>query len=339
MRVKSSDSLSITQCCEVLGIDKKELLKVFPDINGPQEVIDRLKLLLDRDKSIFESCQTIEQYEVYLSTNIDGLYCDSAKEKIALLKVDAEELVFYDVHQNSISDLETYIKKYPNGRFIQEAKVSLANKKKTRKIRNIILLILLLIVAVVVCLINYSSVSYLDISYVDEDAYFGKMGGGKKIFMATDAYDIEYNVSSDRIGIDRDNSGFLSISVGINEADTRIDSIIVNAYTSFFGKKFNCISKTIIVAQESGLATFIDAEKTDMLLKEKALPDEIVYFCNVETDGTIWYIHDYPNWLSNVEADITNNKLKFKARENIGDIRKGKITINAITVKNAYNPT
>ena len=149
MIFKEIDKLSIRECCDELNIEIQQLPKILENISGSQDIIDRLKLLLDADMSAFRLCSTIEQFEKYLELWIDGLHRSEAAQRVAQLKAQAEELAFYKTNQNSISGLESYIKKYPSGRFIQEAKGSLANKKKTRKIRNIILLILLLIVAVV----------------------------------------------------------------------------------------------------------------------------------------------------------------------------------------------
>ena len=262
MEYKKIDELSISECCAELNIESQQLPTILENISGPQEIVDRLNSLVDADMSAFKSCSTIEQFEKYLELWIDGLHRSEASQRVAQLKAQAEELAFYKTNQNSISGLESYIKKYPNGRFIQEAKGSLANKKKARKIRNIILLIIAIVIAIVVCLINYFPVSYLDVS---GDVSLGKRGGNKTITISTDANDINIDVqeSSNWIDVNRD-GGTLSINVVPNTDDERSAYITVNTYSSFFGKKFNCISKTIKVSQSSGLPTYLKTNTSEI---------------------------------------------------------------------------
>ena len=262
MEYKKIDELSISECCAELNIESQQLPTILENISGPQEIVDRLKSLVDADMSAFKSCSTIEQFEKYLELWIDGLHRSEAAQRVAQLKAQAEELAFYKTNQNSISGLESYIKKYPNGRFIQEAKGSLANKKKARKIRNIILLIIAIVIAIVVCLINYFPVSYLDVS---GDVSLGKRGGNKTITISTDANDINIDVqeSSNWIDVNRD-GGTLSINVVPNTDDERSAYITVNTYSSFFGKQFNCISKTIKVTQSSGLPTYLKTNTSEI---------------------------------------------------------------------------
>lgn len=262
MEYKKIDELSISECCAELNIESHQLPTILENISGPQEIVDRLKSLVDADMSAFKSCSTIGQFEKYLELWIDGLHRSEAAQRVAQLKAQAEELAFYKTNQNSISGLESYIKRYPNGRFIQEAKGSLANKKKARKIRNIILLIIAIVIAIVVCLINYFPVSYLDVS---GDASLGKRGGNKTITISTDANDINIDVleSSNWIDVNRA-GGTLSINVVPNKDDERSAYITVNTYSSFFGKKFNCISKKIKVSQSSGLPTYLKTNTSEI---------------------------------------------------------------------------
>ena len=222
MEYKKIDELSISECCAELNIESLQLPTILENISGPQEIVDRLKSLVDADMSAFKSCSTIEQFEKYLELWIDGLHRSEAAQRVAQLKAQAKELAFYKTNQNSISGLESYIKKYPNGRFIQEAKGSLANKKKARKIRNIILLIIAIVIAIVVCLINYFPVSHLDVS---GDVSLGKRGGNKTITISTDANDINIDVqeSSNWIDVNRD-GGTLSINVVPNTDEERSTS-------------------------------------------------------------------------------------------------------------------
>ena len=302
MEYKKIDELSISECCAELNIESHQLPTILENISGPLEIVDRLKSLVDADMSAFKSCSTIEQFEKYLELWIDGLHRSEAAQRVAQLKAQAEELAFYKTNQNSISGLESYIKKYPNGRFIQEAKGSLANKKKARKIRNIILLIIAIVIAIVVCLINYFPVSYLDVS---GDVSLGKRGGNKTISISTDANDINIDVqeSSNWIDVNRD-GGTLSINVVPNTDDERSAYITVNTYSSFFGKKFNCISKTIKVNQSSGLPTYLKTNTSEISFDKygNCSSNQIT----ATTDGCDLQVSTSASWLS-VSKNITED--------------------------------
>lgn len=303
MDYKKINELSISECCAELNIESQQLPTILENISGPQEIVDRLKSLVDADMSAFKSCSTIEQFEKYLELWIDGLHRSEAAQRVAQLKAQAEELAFYKTNQNSISGLEGYIKKYPNGRFIQEAKGSLANKKKARKIRNIILLIIAIIVAIVVCVINYFPVSYLGVS---GDVSFGKRGGHKTISISTDANDINIDVqeSSDWIDVNRD-GGTLSINVIPNTDDERSAYITVNTYSSFFGKQFNCISKIIKVSQSSGLPTYLKTNTSEISFDKygNCSSNQIT----ATTDGCDLQVSTTASWFS-VSKDIEEDE-------------------------------
>ena len=302
MEYKKIDELSISECCAELNIESQQLPTILENISGPQEIVDRLKSLVDADMSAFKSCSTIEQFEKYLELWIDGLHRSEAAQRVAQLKAQAEELAFYKTNQNSISGLESYIKKYPNGRFIQEAKDSLANKKKARKIRKIILLIIAIVIAIVVCLINYFPVSYLDVS---GDVSLGKRGGNNTITISTDANDINIDVqeSSNWIDVNRD-GGTLSINVVPNTDDERSAYITVNTYSSFFGKKFNCISKTIKVSQSSGLPTYLETNTSEISFDKygNCSSNQIT----ATTDGCDLQVSTSASWFS-VSKNITED--------------------------------
>lgn len=302
MEYKKIDELSISECCAELNIESQQLPTILENISGPQEIVDRLKSLVDADMSAFKSCSTIEQFEKYLELWIDGLHRSEASQRVAQLKAQAEELAFYKTNQNSISGLEGYIKKYPNGRFIQEAKGSLANKKKAKKIRNIILLIITIVIAIVVCFINYFPVSYLDVS---GDISLGKRGGNKTINFSTDANDVNIDLqeTSNWIDVNRD-GGTLSISVVPNTDDERSAYITINAYSSFFGKQFNCISKTIKVSQNSGLPTYLETNTSEICFDKygNCTSNQIT----ATTDGCDLQVSTSASWFS-VSKDITED--------------------------------
>lgn len=300
MEYKKIDELSISECCAELNIESQQLPTILENISGPQEIVDRLKSLVDADMSAFKSCSTIEQFEKYLELWIDGLHRSEASQRVAQLKAQAEELAFYKTNQNSISGLESYIKKYPNGRFIQEAKGSLANKKKARKMRNIILLIIAIVIAIVICLINYCPVSYLDVS---EGVSFGKRGGNKTVSISTDAKyrNIDVQESSDWISVDRDGESW-SINVIPNTVDDKTGYITINAYSSFFGKRFNCISRKIAVTQDSGLPTYLKTNTSEISFDKYGNCSSNLI--TATTDGCDLQVSTSASWFS-VSKNIT----------------------------------
>lgn len=98
MDIKSIDRLSITECCEQLNLRREELPEALQNLsessNRDKLLIEQLEFLLDKDKSAIELCKTIEQYEGYLSTWVDGLYHDYARQRITLLKAEARKQRF-----------------------------------------------------------------------------------------------------------------------------------------------------------------------------------------------------------------------------------------------------
>lgn len=264
MKLTKIKKLSISECCAELNIDRQQLPAILDNISGKQETVDRLRSLLNEDLSAFKSCSTIEQFEGYLALWTDGLHREKAVERITQLKAEA-----------------------------------LAQKKKARKIRNIILLIISVVVIVVVCLINYFPVSFLDVS---EDISFGKRGGNKTISILTDAKDtnVDVQVSSDWISVDK-SGGTLSINVMPNTIDDKTAYITVNASSSFFGKQFNCISRTIKVSQSSGLPTFFDTNISEVSFDKygNSTSNQII----VKTDGCGLQVSTSASWFS-VSKDI-----------------------------------
>lgn len=133
MDYKKIDELSISECCAELNIESQQLPTILENISGPQEIVDRLKSLIDADMSAFKSCYTIEQFEKYLELWIDGLHRSEAAQRVAQLKAQAEELAFYKTNQNSISGLESYIKNIRMVDLYKRLKVALQIKRKQEK--------------------------------------------------------------------------------------------------------------------------------------------------------------------------------------------------------------
>lgn len=328
MRIKKVESLSISECCKFLKIRRKYLPEAIRRINEPTKsdllVIARLESLLVEDKSAIDSCQTIEEYEGYLSTWTDGLHYDYARTRIDQLKAEAKELAFYQDNKGCISGLETYIKEYPNGKFIKEAQNTLESERKLRNLYNKILLTIIVVVIVIICMMTYSPVSYLD---PFKEVCFGKKGGNISLLISTDANDnnVKIKCPADWVKMNRINDS-LSISVSRNENDIQKALITVESHSSFLGVKYNYISRTISVIQESGLANFFEIEKDTLIIEDIVTYGDKIYPIKVNTDGTFWKVKKASEWLE-TNVNIEENILEISVSEKTGKIQIGTITL------------
>ena len=212
MEFKNIDSLSITECCEFLKINRQDLPDIVErlDVTSKREglLLQRLKTLLKEDCMFFQNCKTVSEYENYLSVWVDGVWREQAQKEIVRLNAESEELDYYNKNKDSISGCKAYLRKYPNGRFVSEVKSTQNRKIQKRKIRNISIFLIITIFIAIFCLFNYEPVSYLDFTGSGE---FGKMGGETRLLYDTDAtlnnVDIEQSV--DWINLKDDGDGRL----------------------------------------------------------------------------------------------------------------------------------
>ena len=258
MEYKKIDDLSISECCAELNIESQHLPAILETISGPQEIVDRLRCLVDADMSAFQSCSTIEQYERYLALWTDGLHRGKATQRVAQLKVQAEELAFYQENKDSISGCEAYLQKYPNGKYVSDIQSILDQKKNARKTRNIVLLVLLLIAAGIFAYSNYVPVSYVN---VDDNAELNNLGSEISLGISTDAISSTITATSSEDWIDCRVSGkTLYISANTNTKGERSATVTITAHSSFFGSKLSDRKQeTITVSQETeGTARWID---------------------------------------------------------------------------------
>lgn len=89
MKVESVDKLTITECCELLGIDRQQLFAYqWPGSLSQvdQTVQKQLKKLLKQDELAYRSCVTVEQYAGYLATWSDGMWRDQATKQMSALR-------------------------------------------------------------------------------------------------------------------------------------------------------------------------------------------------------------------------------------------------------------
>lgn len=185
MKIKSIDSLSITECCEQLGLKPEDLRYVaFRTKENPSEreklVLKRLTILLEADRRTFVSCSTKEHYDNYLSFFPDGIYRNHAERKIAEIIASQRE---------------------------RDEEIKVSQSKRCQRRMNIfrwifaLFLVAILFAKGVVCLIDF----------IEKNK-----GEDCQIFDPTDTSQIEEISSSDSISVSL-NDDSLTIS---NEPDT-----------------------------------------------------------------------------------------------------------------------
>lgn len=327
MKFKSIDTLSITECCEQLNLRREDLPEAIQNINEPSErdelLIEQLQSLLNEDKSAIESCRTIEQYEGYLSTWVDGLYHSHARTRIAQLKAEAEELAFYQENKDSISGCEAYLQRYPKGKFVSDAQSTLAQKKKARKTRNIMLLVLFLIAAGMFAYSNYVPVSYVN---VDDNAELNNLGSEISLDISTDAISSTITATSSEDWINCRVSGkTLYISANTNPKGERSATITITAHSSFFGSELSDRKQeTITVSQETGYASHLSVSNDDIYLTANGGRSSI----SINTDG-IFAVSTAPaSW---VTTSVNGKTLNLECGENSGIARSSYLILKSGT--------
>lgn len=327
MEFKSIDTLSITECCEQLNLRREDLPEALQEVIEPSErdqlLIEQLQSLLDEDKLVIESCRTIEQYEGYLSTWVDGLYHSHARTRIAQLKAAAEELAFYQENKDSISGCEAYLQRYPKGKFVSDAQSTLAQKKKARKTRNIILLVLLLIAAGIFAYCNYVPVSYVN---VDDNAELNNLGSEISLGISTDAISSTITATSSEDWIDCRVSGkTLYISANTNPKGERSATITITAHSSFFGSELSDRKQeTITVSQKTGYASHLSVSNDDVYLTANGGRSSI----SINTDG-IFEVSTAPaSWVS---TSVNGKTLNLECGENSGIARSSYLVLKSGT--------
>ena len=325
MEFKSIDTLSITECCEQLNLRREDLPGALQEVIEPSErdqlLIEQLQSLLDEDKLAIESCRTIEQYEGYLSTWVDGLYHSHAHTRIAQLKAAAAELAFYQENKDSISGCEAYLQRYPKGKFVSDAQSTLAQKKKARKTRNIILLVLLLIAAGIFAYCNYVPVSYVK---VDDNAELNNLGSEISLGISTDAISSTITATSSEDWIDCRVSGkTLYISANTNPKGERSATITITAHSSFFGSELSDRKQeTITVSQKTGYASHLSVSNDDVYLTANGGRSSIT----INTDGIFEVSTTPASWVS---TSVNGKTLNLECGVNSGIARNTYLIIQS----------
>ncbi len=335
MEFKNVDSLSITECCEHLDMNRQNLPSIVEqiDVTDKREVLllERLKVLLEEDKVAFQSCTTISAYENYLSTWLDGLWREQAKNAIKHLMAEAEELECYKKNKDSISGCKIYLTKYPNGRFAAEIKNTLNKKTRKRMARSILVFLTMITIAAIFCWYNYEPASYLSLTGNGE---FDKIGGETQITYNTDATsnNIDIERSEDWINLEDNGNGKITITVSKNYEDQRNGTVTVKAYSSFFGKQYNRILKKVEISQKSGLPTYLNVNTANISFDKLGICKTVSNF-DVMTDGCELYIEPNADWFT-VSKEINDNIETMSASVNVtGKINDEGEKLSYITIR------
>ncbi len=298
MRFKNIDELSITECCDLLNIDRRVLeergAEGFGEVaNGDVLVVQRLRRLLEEDKRFYESCSTVEWCEAYLQTWVDGLYRGQVAARLSRLRSQEEETAFYNKNKRTIRGCDAYLKRYPDGEYALEAKRIRAKKKRKRRVRNIVILAII----VIVCVANYHPAKYLT---VRSNISVSKYGGSVSVPISTnvDIYDIDVYNWAEWITIDDSDPTNLRLSLSANSGKEKTGEIEVVAYSTFFGVEVGGLEETINVTQASGEASELQVSPAGSLSFDKNGNASSAKRFTVKTDGVELQVVSSVDWIS-----------------------------------------
>lgn len=257
-----------------------------------------------------------------LKTETDEEVRNMLQERLAEL----EESVIRECKK--LSDFESYLNHYPNGRFCDEAKESIRiieEKNKSQRHRRIIWCMILAVVLIVICYKNYHPVTYFN---YEANALYNKTGGTCTISFSTDALTENIKVLSEERSFEKSPSWLCAKMEGRKlrmTADTnfcsgkRTEIITVRAYSSFFGLLYGGITQKISATQYSGLPTFLTVSSSKVNIDKYGR-------CNVDgikvrTDGLKLDISASSSWLSfELKKELEDGNLvgtiSFKANVN-----------------------
>ena len=256
MEFKNVDSLNISDCCELLRLNREELPDAIQTLTGLNEleelVAEKLTNLLKEDKSAFVSCNNVNHFEAYLSSWPDGMYAKQAAEILAKHKAKEEEANIYEECKKNLRKCDEYINKYPQGKFLREVKL-IVLKSTIKRILITIFAVMLIFASVVLVFrcsqrvnsstsssgyVNYpkdqeasvnvssTSVSYLRVS--DDNLSFSQSGGTQSITVYTDG---EWDISTDTYdwGHLTRSGNTLTLRVDANSGSDRTDYFIIKS--------------------------------------------------------------------------------------------------------------
>lgn len=326
MNFKTTNRLSITECCKILNIDYNSLQSYNFDKFAPKnkEIYERLKFLLKEDRRAFYSCKTATDYEYYLSNWPDGLYRKQAEYAIIHEIERIEEEQFFQHNKKTIEGCLAYLKKYPDGIYQNEIKKTLVELKKKKSQSRCLLYFLIALSLCIICLLSYSPATYIEATDIPIQ---NNKKHEFKLQIKTDATPtntvIESTVEWIKIINNNDDTQFI-IDIETNEEPERNGTIIVKAYSSILGIGYDCITQEINITQKSGLATYFKVSPHSINMDIDGTSQQ----AHIETDGTAWTVESEPSWIT-TSANIIDNTLDISAKTNKGKRKEGEIVLKS----------
>ena len=341
MEFKSIDSLSITECCELLNLDRIDLPTAVQNLATPSKIEQRLILLIDADRSAFQRCTTINDFDNYLCTWPDGFWRDEAnKTKMQLLHIKDDD-DFFKLHGSTKSGCKKYLSKFPNGKHKMEAEQLIKTiKKRTRWFLFILFALLALLLY-----LSYSPARYyvsnsdrrfhlITSCYADsrQTKNVSKLGGSISIVTLSSKNEkwdyTSTNAWAEAIKYD----GKIVLKIDKNEAGKRSAIVKIKIYDTLLWGAIatsNYETITVEIVQESGLATYFNIDKDELSLPKEGHADGRCRVVNVNTDGTFWEVVSAPSWCRKVYANIEDKHLEVSVNENTGKTKTGRIVLKS----------
>ena len=112
--IKSIDTLTISECCKILGINPKELKRKTINYKSlpKNEISIRLKHLIEKEEEVYRACKSKEEYEKYLNSWSDGLHRAEAQAALQQLNPDKPQVEQENQTFSSKGDKQKHIFTY-----------------------------------------------------------------------------------------------------------------------------------------------------------------------------------------------------------------------------------
>lgn len=311
---KSVEELSLKSCYNFLSSEENREHTLYPAI--AERYQEMLQDLEKQDASDYAACKTIDNYNAYIKKFSDNSIAPYYKAKHIFEANNAIEDLFWNTHKKSVGGCKEYLSRYPKGKYANIANNRIGSSKKTKWL----VLGIVLIVLVITFFIGYKPVNSLSVS--ESSLSFGKWGGPESVSVST-------NVSSNAVDMHCLGSGFsidggygheFKVSAEPNEGDIRTGNVKVTAYATLYGMRIGSgESASIILSQESGLASYLHVSQTSISVAKQGASYQIT----VNTDGVKLEASSKEEWI-NISKE-SDGRYNITVQKNAGDSRQGAI--------------
>ena len=301
MEFKSIDLLSITECCDQLNIRKEELPNAFSHY---VECTGDLINLSETDRTII--------------TRLSFL-------------INADKDAFN--HCSKIKHYQEYLISSPDGLYRDKANSEICKIRKNRKAKCIVILLIVLItILALLCFYNYNPVSNLSVQ--PETISLDKRGETKSITIKTDAVNTNIFFREDYsswLSVKRDGD-CLSLTADANYSGVKTTTVTIVAYSSIFGYRYNRMEEEVTVKQESGLATYLKTNMSEINFDKwgQSSNNKVT----IETDGCDIQVSQNGSWFAftkelTSQGATTIATLTITAATNKGPQQSGDIIVTS----------